>query len=71
VVIRLFSFLAGFLSGQKSYAMKQQPFPIYYEKFALGANAAIKPAMIPRAVSRSARYAKGATLAVFAYHRAP
>src|SRR6266481_2398360 len=35
VVIRLFSFLAGFLSEQKSYAMKQQPFFIYYEKFRL------------------------------------
>src|SRR5271167_1403002 len=35
VVIRLFSFLAGFLSRQKSYAMKRQPFSIYYEKFAL------------------------------------
>jgi hypothetical protein len=35
VVIRLFSFLAGFLSEQKSYAMKQQPFSIYCEKFRL------------------------------------
>jgi hypothetical protein len=35
VVIRLFSFLAGFLSEQKSYAMKRQPFSIYYEKFRL------------------------------------
>src|SRR5437762_13211022 len=31
----LFSFLAGFLSRQKSYAMKQQPFSIYCEKFRL------------------------------------
>src|SRR5437762_6164033 len=31
----LFSFLAGFLSEQKSYAMKQQPFSIYCEKFRL------------------------------------
>jgi len=37
VVIRLFSFLARFLSRQKSYAMKRQPFSIYYEKFALAA----------------------------------
>jgi hypothetical protein len=29
VVIRLFPFVAGFLSRQKSYAMKRQPFPIY------------------------------------------
>src|SRR5437762_13578468 len=33
----LFSFLAGFLSEQKSYAMKQQPFSIYCEKFRLAA----------------------------------
>jgi len=36
VAIRLFSFLARFLSEQKSYAMKRQPFSIYYENFALG-----------------------------------
>jgi len=35
VLIRLFSFLAGFLSRQKSYAMKRQPFSIFYEKFRL------------------------------------
>jgi hypothetical protein len=29
--------MAGFLSRQKSYAMKQQPFPIYYEKSRLEA----------------------------------
>jgi len=29
VVIRLFSFLARFLSRQKSWAMKPQPFSIY------------------------------------------
>jgi hypothetical protein len=42
VVIRLFSFLAGFLSRQKSYAMKQQPFS---EKFGLGVDglSAAKP----------------------------
>jgi hypothetical protein len=35
VLIRLFSFLAQFLSGQKSYATKRQPFSIYCEKFGL------------------------------------